>query len=158
LIRADVLPRPGLDLVVELPQLAFESGSLRAIVLCDLLHHVTEPAPFLHEAARCLRPGGSLIMIEPWVTPWTHLVWRLVSDDPVQLTAGWEIDELDGPLTGANLALPWILFERDFLRLQEQVPALLLRALDPLLLGLFAQIELLRVGRSCQSQPPTVTM
>jgi SAM-dependent methyltransferase len=133
LIRSDVLHCPGLHLIMDARQLALESGSLRAIVLCNVLHHVPDVESFLHEAARCLRPGGALLMLEPWVTAWSSLVWRLVRHEPFEPASGWELEEGGDPLARANVALPWILFERDWARLQRQFPTLLLRSVQPLM-------------------------
>jgi SAM-dependent methyltransferase len=50
------------------------------IVLCtETLEHVPEPAVFLAEAARCLRPGGRLLLTVPFAARWhyiPHDYWR----------------------------------------------------------------------------------
>jgi SAM-dependent methyltransferase len=130
LIRTDVLAGPGLDLVMDARELALSAGSLRGILLCNVLHHVADAERFLHEAARCLRRGGVLAMVEPWVTPWSSLVWRTVAHEPFRPDGGWSLDEATGPLSGANVALPWILFARDRAELARRAPQLQLRRLD----------------------------
>jgi len=49
--------------------IASSDGSLRAIVMTDVLHHIPNVESFFAEAARCVRPGGVIVMIEPWLTP-----------------------------------------------------------------------------------------
>jgi hypothetical protein len=51
-------------------------------------------------------------MIEPWLTPWSKLIYTHLHSEPFLPESDWSIPEV-GPLSGANGALPWILFERD---------------------------------------------
>ena len=46
-------------------RLPFESGRFDAVLIRDLLHHLPRPLDALAEAARVLRPGGALFLIEP---------------------------------------------------------------------------------------------
>ena len=62
-------------------------------------------------------------MIEPWVTAWSRLVWGPLHHEPFEPQAdSWTIPE-SGPLSGANGALPWIVFERDRERFETEFPA-----------------------------------
>jgi SAM-dependent methyltransferase len=45
--------------------LPFSDGAFSAVLIRDLLHHVPDRAAVLAEAARVLRPGGRLIVVEP---------------------------------------------------------------------------------------------
>ena len=61
-------------------------------------------------------------MIEPWVTPWSRFVWGRLHHEPfLPETTTWKLPE-GGPLSGANQALPWILFARDRERFGERLP------------------------------------
>ena len=52
-------------------------------------------------------------MIEPWVSAWSRFVYRNFHHEPFLPDASdWTFAE-SGPLSGANGALPWIVFERD---------------------------------------------
>ena len=120
-ITSDVLPLEGVDQVIDALHLPFADGALRAMLLVDVLHHLPKPVEFLAEASRAVRPGGVLSMIEPWNTLWSRLVYRRLHHEPFEPDAGWEATGR-GPLSRANGALPWILFERDRGRLMNVVP------------------------------------
>jgi SAM-dependent methyltransferase len=122
-INSDVFRMPGLSLVLDGRALPFREASLRGIVMTEVLHHIPDPERFLREAARCVRPAGAVIMIEPWVTAWGRFVWDRLHHEPfLPDAASWTIPS-SGPLSGANGALPWIMFARDRDRFQERLPA-----------------------------------
>jgi SAM-dependent methyltransferase len=122
LITSDVFPVPGVDRVIDARRLPMPDASLRAIVMVDVLHHIAEPRVFLREASRCVRPGGVMTMIEPWVTPWSRLVYTRLHHEPFRPdAASWEFPST-GALSGANGALPWILFARDREQFHREFP------------------------------------
>ena len=45
--------------------LPFQDASFQSVFIRDVLHHVENPKAVLDEAARILRPGGQLLLIEP---------------------------------------------------------------------------------------------
>lgn len=113
LIASDVFWLPWISLVLNGQQLPFADDELDAIIMVNTFHHITDPARFLREAARCLRPGGRVCMIEPWVTPWSRFVYTRLHHEPFDPEAeAWILPER-GPLSSANGALPWMVFERD---------------------------------------------
>jgi SAM-dependent methyltransferase len=113
LITSDVMGIPGLSLVLDGRALPIGTGTLRGVAMTEVLHHIPDAAAFFGEVARCVAPGGMLVMIEPWVTPWSRFVWGRLHHEPFEPDAeGWTLPP-SGPLSGANGALPWIVFERD---------------------------------------------
>jgi SAM-dependent methyltransferase len=76
LISTDVLSTPWVDIVCDGCAMPFRSGSVGAVVLLDVLHHVPRPLEFMREASRVLAPGGRLAMIEPWITPASYILYR----------------------------------------------------------------------------------
>lgn len=121
-ITSDLLPLPGVDRVVDARDLPFPAGSLRAILMTNVLHHVPCVEEFLRSAATCVRPGGILGMIEPWPTPWSRFVYRYLHHEPFEPGAAEWTFATSGPLSGANGALPWMVFERDRARLEREFP------------------------------------
>jgi SAM-dependent methyltransferase len=58
--------------------LPFQDGSMSAVVMLDVLEHLTDPPAVLHEIHRVLRPGGLFHIVLPLeVQPWTF--YRLVT-------------------------------------------------------------------------------
>lgn len=122
LITSEILACRGARVSLDAAQLPFPNATLRAIVMTNVLHHLPQPRRFFTEAARCIRPGGAIVMIEPWVSPWSRFVYTRLHHEPFDPDAtGWEFPA-SGPLSGANGALPWILFARDRARFEAEFP------------------------------------
>jgi SAM-dependent methyltransferase len=122
-IASDILPVPHLDVILDAGSLPFASGALRAIVMTNVLHHLPDVGAFFTDAARVIRPGGAVVMIEPWLSAWSRLVYRYLHHEPFDPNArDWRVP-LSGPVSGANGALPWIVFERDRARFEHDHPA-----------------------------------
>lgn len=120
LITSEVFYCHGIRIVLDGQSLPFVDSSLRAIVMVDVFHHLPAVRRFLQDATRCLRPGGRIIMIEPWVTPWSRRVYRHFHHEPfVPDATRWEFAS-GGPLSSANGALPWIVFSRDRVRFLKE--------------------------------------
>jgi SAM-dependent methyltransferase len=54
-------------------------GEADVVLSTETLEHVPEPATFLAEAQRCLRPGGTLVLTVPFAARWhyvPHDYWR----------------------------------------------------------------------------------
>jgi SAM-dependent methyltransferase len=131
LIASDLMPVPDIHAVLDGHDLPFASGSLRAILLVNVLHHMQRPQRFLAESARCLRAGGRLAMLEPWVTVWSRFVYRRLHHEPFHPESpSWEFDS-SGPLSGANSALPWMIFERDRTVFEREHPLLEILSVRP---------------------------
>jgi SAM-dependent methyltransferase len=132
-ITSEVFECPGVQLVADARHLPFSAGELRAIVMTDVLHHIPDVASFFHEATRCLRPGGVVVMVEPWVSSWSRMIYTHLHHEPFEP----EVERWDfparGPLSDANGALPWILFERDRIRFEQVFPKLTIEEIRPMM-------------------------
>ncbi len=72
-------------------------------------------------------------MIEPWVTKWSTQVFQRLHHEPFQPHAEtWEFPS-SGPLSGANGALPWIMFERDRSVFEQEFPEWRIRTIRPIM-------------------------
>ncbi|MGD9137437.1 MAG: class I SAM-dependent methyltransferase [Desulfobacterales bacterium] len=123
-LTSDVVPVNDLDFCFSAETMPFEDGSIDAFLMVDVFHHIPDTNAFLHEAKRCLVPGGRLIMVEPANTTFSRLIFKRFHHERFEPKAGWGL-ESRGPLSSANGALPWIVFVRDrFGRLAREHPAL----------------------------------
>jgi SAM-dependent methyltransferase len=133
LITSEIMACPGVRLAADAHRLPFADSSLRAIVFTDVLHHMPDVRRFFAEAVRCLRPAGRILMIEPWVSSWSRFVYGHLHHEPFQPEAAdWDFPS-SGPLSGANGALPWIIFARDRRRFESDFPDLEIGAVHPFL-------------------------
>jgi SAM-dependent methyltransferase len=121
-IGSDLQATPAASLRCDARHLPVRPGSLGAIVMTNALHHVPDAGAFLHEAARSVRRGGRFAAIEPWVTPWSRWVYQRLHHEPFEPDAPSWTFPARGPLSGANGALPWIVFARDGLRFEREHP------------------------------------
>jgi len=108
LITSEVFYSSLVQVILNGNAIPFAVENLRGIVMNNVLHHVAQPRRFFAEAARCVRPGGVVTCLEPWMTSWSRSVYRHVYHEPIHPEAmEWDIPSI-GPLSGANIALPWI--------------------------------------------------
>jgi SAM-dependent methyltransferase len=132
-LTSEIVAWGGMTLVADARCLPFRPDSLRAIVMTNVFHHFPDPRTFLREASGCIQPGGAIAMVEPWVTPWSRIVYRHLHHEPFNPAASlWEFPS-EGPLSGANNALPWIVFRRDRLQFEREFPDWSLERVEPLM-------------------------
>jgi SAM-dependent methyltransferase len=130
IITSDVLELPSVDQVFSALAMPFDDGSLDAIVMIDVLHHIPDVRAFFREATRCLKAGGRVAMIEPANTPWARFIYKNFHHEGFDPNAGWEFQS-QGPLSTANGALPWIVFHRDRHQFESEFPMLQILQIRP---------------------------
>jgi len=123
ILCSDIIPQPSNDLTFSALNMPFENDSVSGIFMIDTFHHIPDSTLFMSEATRVLKVGGKMVMIEPANSLWGRFVYRNFHHEPFDTKAGWKIS-VEGPLSGANGALPWIVFIRDKSRFQKQFPNL----------------------------------
>ncbi len=123
-ITSDVMELPGNDMTFSAEEMPFEDNSLSAIFMIDVLHHIPNCKKFFAEAERTLKKGGMIIMSEPANSTWSRYFYQNHHHEPFKPDAeSWEIP-YSGPLSGANGAIPWIVFERDIDTFHKLFPQL----------------------------------
>ena len=111
-IATDVVPSPWSDQVVDAEALPFADESLGNLVMVDVFHHVPDSASALREAERTLTVGGRLVLLEPYCSPVSGLVYRYLHHEGADLEADLEVSQSSGDPFDANNALPTLLFWR----------------------------------------------
>ena len=111
-ISSDILDLPVNDMTFSALEMPFDDNSLDGIFMIDTFHHIPDSGKFLKEALRTLRDGGVMIMTEPANSWWGRLIYKNLHHEPFNPQGGWSFPA-EGPLSGANGALPWIVFEWD---------------------------------------------
>ena len=112
IICSDILKLPENDLSFSALEMPFDDNSLDGIFMIDTFHHIPDSEKFLNEARRTLKNRGKIIMVEPANSLWSRLIYNNLHHEPFNPEGGWSFPQ-EGPLSGANGALPWIVFERD---------------------------------------------
>jgi len=120
-ICTDILELPSNDMTISALDMPFENQSIGGIFMIDTLHHIPDMDGFLKEADRTLDHGGKIIMIEPVNSMFGRFIYKNFHHEPFDVEGGWTIPSA-GPLSGANGALPWIVFERDAKLFKEKFP------------------------------------
>ena len=124
IITSDIMELKQCDMVVAAEELPFADGELSGIVMVDVFHHIPETEKFLSEAQRVLKPGGKIKMVEPANTWFGRMIYKGIHHEPFDAeTSSWSFPST-GPLSGANIALPWIVFQRDKDIFHNKYPAL----------------------------------
>ena len=124
-LATDVVPAAHLDRVLDAGAMDLPDASVHAFYLQNVFHHFPQPSRFFAELERTLLPGGGAILIEPASGPLATLLYpRLFTTETYDKhAAGWETP-LGGPMSGANQALSYLVFDRDLARFQAEHPTL----------------------------------
>jgi SAM-dependent methyltransferase len=129
IITSDFLDLPSNDMCFSALKMPFGNSNLDGIFMIDTFHHLPDVQQFLVEANRTLRPGAKLIMIEPANSRWGRWIYQNFHHEPFDPSGDWKIPS-SGPLSGANGALPWIVFDRDREKFASLFPNLEIRSVQ----------------------------
>jgi len=114
-ISSDILFTPWIDAVMDAHQLPFKDATLDNIILFDVLHHLIDPAHFFFEAQRTLKQKGRIILMEPYISLASFLVYRFLHHEGM----AWNTDPFNKENSGkdinllyGNQAIPTLIFEK----------------------------------------------
>jgi SAM-dependent methyltransferase len=132
-IASEVFICPGAQVVLDGLRMPLADRCLRGILMTNVLHHLADVRRFFREAARTVRGGGVIAMVEPWYSLWANLIYTRLHHEPYLPRAPrWEF-EATGPLSGANEALAWVVFQRDRAIFEQEFPQWRIEKLQPLM-------------------------
>lgn len=129
-ITSDILPLPNVDLHFSALTMPFKNQTVDSFVMIDVFHHIPDVNIFLKEANRSLKKGGQIIMIEPSNTLFGKIIYKYFHHEPYNPYGMWSFIS-SGPLSGANSALPWIVFFRDRKKFEKTYPQLEIVTITP---------------------------
>jgi SAM-dependent methyltransferase len=115
IVSTDLICCPWLDAIADAQKLPFRANSVTNIFGLDMLHHLATPMTFLGEVSRVLVPGGRLILIEPWITPFSYFIFRFLHQERCDLSeTPWRDNQTNGAprkmAFDGNQAIPYLLF------------------------------------------------
>jgi SAM-dependent methyltransferase len=121
-VTSDIIPVPGVDCVVDARTIPVRDGSLDAILMTHVLHHIPDVELFFREASRVLSPGGLITMVDVAATPFARFFFRNFHPEPfLPETVEWRFSQNDAMLD-SNQALTWIIFRRDIGKFHRLYP------------------------------------
>jgi Methyltransferase domain len=136
-VATDFMWSPWVNVMCDAQLLPFRASSISNVFGVDVLHHLAEPMTFLFEAERILVRGGRVILVEPWITPFSYLVYRYLHQEGCDLSARpWESTVTGSIATkhamDGNPAVPYLVFgDRNRAGTLARLPKLKLLNLEP---------------------------
>jgi SAM-dependent methyltransferase len=125
-MTSDCVAAPFIDRVVDAGRIdeAFGPDSLDAIAAFNVFHHLPGAEAFLRGAQRVLRPGGRIVLVEPWYTPVGRYFHTVLHHEPhLDDPDAWHVVG-SGRMTAANSRLPTSMFRDSDARWRRSFPRL----------------------------------
>jgi len=125
LVTVDILKLSWADAVCDAHVLPFRRGSIGNLILFDVLHHLSMPMIFFSEASRVLKPGGRIIIMEPYISPVSWLIYKFFHPEPVMMNcnpfSSGVVKNSNRPFD-SNQAIPTLIFFKFLKQWQERFP------------------------------------
>lgn len=130
MITSDIIDLPGVDENFSALKMPFKDASVDAFFMFDVLHHINDTRSCFSEINRCLKAGGKVAMIEPSNTYWGRFIYTHLHHELYEPSMGWDAEK-GSPLFSANIAIPWIVFNRDRQLFEMTFPLLKIMKIEP---------------------------
>jgi SAM-dependent methyltransferase len=115
IISTDIKEAENLDRVIDALDMDFEDHSIRAIYGINCFHHFPDPDKFFRELNRVLVKGGGCVLIEPYYGFLAKHFYKQLFDTETFNVSQQDWRNPDNQvMTGANQALSYIVFKRDY--------------------------------------------
>jgi SAM-dependent methyltransferase len=109
----DFIPYKNVQIVADIHQLPFKENSIDCFVNIAVLEHVKKPSVVVEEMIRCLKPGGVIISVVPFMQPFhasPHDYQRYTINGLQELHKPLKVVET-GVFSGPFSSLLWVLQE-----------------------------------------------
>lgn len=129
----DLVKAPWHDRQVAADALPYATNTVGALVLLDVLHHLAAPMRFFTEAIRVLRPGGRILLCEPFLSWMSYPVYRFLHPEVVDTRVDPFADAKtsDKDPFESNQAIPSMLFSPRYrAEWERRVPELRVKQID----------------------------
>ena len=93
IITSEFFQIEGVDKVIDAQNISFEDQELDGILMIDVFHHIANVEKFFEEAKRCVKPGGQILMIEPWNTRWSKFVFTKLHHENFDPDSNWKSEK-----------------------------------------------------------------
>lgn len=123
-LASDVILAQHLDAVFNAERIPFVDCMTRSIFCQNSFHHFANPDCFFDEAIRILKPGGGIVLIEPFYGFFASILYKNLFDSEIFDKNGSWKTEISNHMHGANQALSYIVFFRDRKLFEEKYPEL----------------------------------
>lgn len=125
LVTTDVLPLKDVDKVMDAQKMDFENASVGNLTLINVLHHIPKPLEFFKEADRVLKKSGRLVLTEPFISPFSFILYKFFHHEPCELNKFiLELPSQSSGLSNSNQAIPTRLLSHYTKELREAAPNL----------------------------------
>lgn len=120
-ISADIDKCDWLDMCFDAHVMPFENDSLSNIVMIDVLHHLYNPVKFLNEADRVLKKGGRVVMLEPFPSPFSLMIYKKYHPEPFIFDTDYfsKNDLQNKDPWDSNQAIPYLIFFKHIKKFNE---------------------------------------
>lgn len=116
-VTSDVMRLPYLDHTFDCHQIdryaAIPDGSMDIISMTNVLHHLQDPLACLRKMAVKLKPGGCVLLGEPYFSFLSRIIYTFHHEPSVFSIDAPVLREVKGPLSSANMAIPHMIFFSD---------------------------------------------
>ena len=126
-ISSDYIFCEWINLNLDAHVLPFRQNSLGNIIFIDVLHHLANPVLFLSEAQRVLQNNGRLIMLEPYISSFSYIIYNYFHQEDVDFKIDvWNrrISNNKKKAFDGNSAIPTIMFSKEIERFHKEFPSL----------------------------------
>ncbi|MBI5588393.1 MAG: class I SAM-dependent methyltransferase [Deltaproteobacteria bacterium] len=126
-ISTDLVFCEWLDCVHDAMALPYRDSSVGSFLLIDAIHHVKNPAVTIKEMVRCLKPGGRIVILDVFISPFSYLYYNFLHKEDVDLAAdvfGEAADAKEKAPFESNQAVATLLFFRRFGEFRSRYPDL----------------------------------